>query len=59
MNYHYEPDSHIRGKFKELLDLSNYATTKELNDAIGVDASNLSAKRDLISLKAEVKKLVS
>ena len=28
-----------------------------MNDVIGVDTSNLAAKKDLISLKAEVKKL--
>ena len=30
---------------------------KELNDATGVDTSNLAAKRDFITLKAEVDKL--
>ena len=34
-----------------------YATKKEPKDAIGVDTSNLAAKKDLIALKAEVKKL--
>ena len=57
MNYHPKPDSHIRDKFKELLDLSNYATKKELKDPIHLDTSDLAAKKDLISLKAEVKKL--
>ena len=29
MNYYPEPDSHIRGKVKVVLDLLNYATKKE------------------------------
>ena len=30
MNYYLEPDNHIRNKVKVLLDLSSYATKKEL-----------------------------
>ena len=52
-----ESDSHIRDKAKVVLDLSNYATQKELEDAIGIDISNLAAKRDFIALKAELDKL--
>ena len=37
--------------------MSNYATIKELKDAIGVDTSNLAAKSDFIGLEAEVDKL--
>ena len=37
--------------------MSIYATKKEPKDAIVVDTSNLAAKKDLIALKAEVKKL--
>ena len=36
MSYYSEPDSHIRDKV--VLDLSHYATKKELNDAIDIDA---------------------
>ena len=57
MSYYPEPDSHIRDKFKVVLDLSNYATKKELNDATGVDTSNLANKSDFIALKAEIDKL--
>ena len=57
MNYYQEPDNIIRGKVKVVLDLSNYATRKELKDATGVDASNLAAKRDFIALKAKFDKL--
>ena len=37
MNYYPEQDSHIRDKVKVVLDLSNYATKKELDHATGVD----------------------
>ena len=30
MSYYPEPDSHIRGKVKIVLELSNYVTKKEL-----------------------------
>ena len=57
MNYYQEPDSHIRDKVKVVLDLSNYATKKELDHATGVDTSDLSAKKEFITLKAGVNKL--
>ena len=56
MSYYPEPDSHIRDKVKVVLDLSNYATKKELYNAIG-DLADLAAKNDFITLKAEVDKL--
>ena len=31
MSYYPEPDSHIKAKVKAALDLTNYATKKELN----------------------------
>ena len=46
-----------KDKVKVVLDLSNYATKKELNYATGLDASNLAGKSDFIALKAEVEKL--
>ena len=57
MNYYQEPDSHIRDKVKVVLDLSNYATKKELEHTTGIDTSDLAAKKDFIALKAEVDKL--
>ena len=48
MSYHLEPDSYIRDKVKVVLDLSNYATKKELDDATGVDTSDLAAQKDLL-----------
>ena len=40
-----------------IVDLSNYATKKELEHATGIDTSDLAAKKDFIALKAEVDKL--
>ena len=37
MSYYREPDSHIRGKVKVVLNLSNYVTEKKLDHATGVD----------------------
>ena len=57
MGYYPEPDSHIRDKVNVVLDLSNYATRKELENTTGIDTSDLAAKKDIIALKAEVDKL--
>ena len=52
MSCYPEPDSYIRDiKVKVLLDLSNYATKKELEHATGVDTSNLAAKSVSTGLK--------
>ena len=45
MSYYPETDSHIRDKVKVVLDLSNYATEKELEHATGIDTSDLTAKK--------------
>ena len=37
--------------------MPNYATKKKLEHATGVDTSDLAAKKDFVSLKAEVDKL--
>ena len=57
MSYYLEPACHIRNKIKVVLDLSNYATKKELGHANGIDTSDLAAKKDFIALKAEADKL--
>ena len=57
MSYYPEQDSHIRNKVKVVLDLSNYATKKELEHATSVDTSDLAAKKHFIALKVEVGKL--
>ena len=54
MSYYPEPESHIRDKVKVILDLSNYATKKELEHAAGIDTSDLS---DFIALKSDVEKI--
>ena len=51
-----ELDSHIRNKIKVVLDLSNYATKKELDHATSIDTSDLAAKKDFFALKAEFDK---
>ena len=57
MSYYPKPYSHIREEVKVVLDLSNYATKKELEHATGIHTSDLAAKKDFIALKAEVDKL--
>ena len=57
MSYYPEPDSHIRDKVKGVLDLSNYGTNKKLDHTTSVDTSDLAAKKDFITLKAEVDKV--
>ena len=52
-SYYPDPDWH-RDKVKVVLELSNYATTKEMDHATSVDTSDLGAKRDFIALKADV-----
>ena len=57
MNYCPEQGSRIRDNVKVVLDMSNYATKKELKHTTCTDTSDLAAKRDFIALKAEVYKL--
>ena len=57
MSYYPEPDSHTKYKVKVVLDLSNYATEKELDHATDVNMSDLAAEKDFITVKTEVDKL--
>ena len=57
ISYYPERDSPIRGKVKVVLDLSNYATKKELEHTTGVDTPDLAAKKGFVALKAEVDKI--
>ena len=57
MSFYPEPYSHIGDKDEIVLDLSNYATNKELDHATGADTSDLAAQKDAIALKAELDKL--
>ena len=54
MSYCPEPDSYFRDKGKVVLDLSNYATKKELDHAAGVDTSDLAAKKNLFPPKLKL-----
>ena len=45
------------GDINVKVDLSNYATKADLENATGIDTSKLEAESDLVSLKAEVDKL--
>ena len=54
MSYYPEPDSHTRDNVKIVLDLSSYATKKELGHVTGIDTSNLPAKNDFTAFKAGV-----
>ena len=42
---------------KVKIDLTNYATKKDINDISHVDTSNFALKRNLANLKTEVNKL--
>ena len=54
MSYYSEPCSHSRDKVKVVLDLSNYATKKELEHAVGVDTSHLAAEKVLLLWKLKL-----
>ena len=51
--YFPKPSSH-KENFKVEIDLSNYATKKDINDITHVDTSNFALKTNLSSLKTEV-----
>ena len=59
IGYYPEPDSHIRDKVKVVLDLSSYATTKELDHATRVDTSDWVTQKYFITLKLDINKLVN
>ena len=54
--YFPKPQSHEEN-IKVEIDLSNYATKKDINDITHVDTSNFALKTNLSSLKTEVDKL--
>ena len=45
MSYYPQPDGHIRDKAKVVLNVTNYATEKELEHASGVETSDLTVKK--------------
>ena len=56
MSYYPKPGCHIRDKVRGVLDLSKYATKKELDHATGIDTSDLAGRKYFIALKIEVGK---
>ena len=48
MSYFLGSDNHIGDKVEVLLDLSSYATKKELEHVTGVDIFNLAGKKILL-----------
>ena len=50
------PSSHEEN-IKVIIDLSNYATKREINDITHVDTSNFALKTNVANLKTEVDKL--
>ena len=58
MSYYPEPERQSsRHKVKVVLDLSSYATKKQLDHSTAVDTSDLAVKKDFVALKAEIDKL--
>ena len=56
IQYFLTPLSH-KENIKVEIDLSNYATKKDINDITHVDTSNFALKTNLSSLKTEVNNL--
>ena len=57
MSHYPELDHHVRDKVKVVLDLLSHSTKKKKEYGIGIDISDLTAKKYFIALKAEVDKL--
>ena len=55
--YFPKPFEPFGGDINVKVDLSNYATKSDLKNATEIDTSKLTAKSDVVSLKAEVDKL--
>ena len=54
---YYPPYKSSSNNIKVELDLSNYATKKDINDITHVDVSGFASKTDLAALKTEVDKI--
>ena len=52
MSYYPKPESHIREKVKVVLDLSNYATKKELEHAKDIKLTSVSTSLNNLKTKA-------
>ena len=57
MSQYFPKPSNHKENIKVEIDLSNYATKKDINDITHVDTSNFALKTNLTNLKTEVDKL--
>ena len=57
MSQYFPKPSNHKENIKVEIDLSNYATKKDINDITHVDTSKFALKTNLANLKAEVDKL--
>ena len=57
MSEYFPQPKSLRGRKKVELDLSNYVTKADLENAKGVDTSNFAKKVDLANIKFDVNKL--
>ena len=57
MSEYFPKPSNHKENIKVEIDLSNYATKKDINDITHVDTSNFALKTNLANLKTEVDKL--
>ena len=56
MSKYFPNSKSLRGRMKVELDLSNYATKADLNNASGVGTLDFTKKTDLANLKSDVHK---
>ena len=59
MSQYFPPYNNSSGNIKVELDLSNYATKKDIKDIAHVDTSSYALKTNLAALKTEVDKIVT
>ena len=59
MSKYFPPYNNSSEKIKVELDLSNYATKKDIKDITHVDTSSYALKTNLVNLKTEVDKIVT
>ena len=57
MSKYFRPYNNSSENIKVELDLSNYATKKDIKDITHIDASGFASKTNLAALKAEVDKI--
>ena len=57
MSQYFPPYNNSSGNIKVKLDLSNYATKKDIKDITHIDASGFASKTNLAALKTELDKI--